>query len=181
MSPNFFLFTSHSTSIFFWHPALLNSTRAANLLKWPFNVWKAGGGFILWLKHSRAAVKGRTVWRVFRRTSRSIFGPVMGLVGFVIHDIYHINCHIEKWWPVAKTEPHIIFTALGERRRPSPSEVLNKHISADQLTSHSNRLVFAGTLAATNNFNYTTFTEIHPRGILNFPTWNLMNTRAGAL
>lgn len=94
----------------------------------------------------------------------------MGLAGFVIHDIYHINCHIEKWWPVAKTEPHIMFTALRGKLHPSLSEVLNKHISAEQLTSHSSCLVFAQTLTATKSFNYTAFIEIHPRGIWNFPT-----------
>lgn len=35
-----------------------------------------------------------------------ILDHIMGPMGFVIHDIYQINCHTEKWWPVARTAHH---------------------------------------------------------------------------
>lgn len=40
--------------------------------------------------------------------------PIMGSVGFVIYDTYQINCHTEKWWPVIKPKPHIIFIWHGQ-------------------------------------------------------------------
>lgn len=131
------------------------------------------------IKALRSSCQRKKGLESLHRTLRSILGPVVGLAGFVIHDIYHINCHIEKWWQVAKTEPHIIFTALRGKQHPSLSEVLNNHISADQLTSHSNRLVFAQTLTATNSCNYNAFIEIHPEafGIFQREIWRIREQR----
>lgn len=57
-----------------------------------------------------------------------ILDPIMGPMSFVIYDIYQINCHTEKkkWWPVSKTNPHIIFILLEKRSGPTRSEGRDK-------------------------------------------------------
>lgn len=54
----------------------------------------------------------------FSQDPLDIQDPIMGPMGFVIHDIYQINCHMEKEkkkWPLAKTNPHIIFMFLEDK------------------------------------------------------------------
>lgn len=62
-------------------------------------------------------IKAKLSEERFELTSQDplvILDPIMGPTGFVIHDIYQINCHRERWWPAAKTKPHIIVILLGK-------------------------------------------------------------------
>lgn len=68
-------------------------------------------------------LSGEDRFEVSSQDPLNILGPIMEPMGFVIHDIYQINCHTEKMVASGQEQPTHHLHIAGRRRCPTLSEV----------------------------------------------------------